>query len=496
MQLFILVLVVALFAHDALLDWCVHGGGLSLVTALGLSASGVTLALWYATCCRRTLLRLNTVRAVKALRRLDLASTVYRYAVLGLYVLGLGLGTLPAMRQWVGDQVLLDEVLTLIPPLGLIVVSWWSYYPIDRRLREASLISHLDQGLPVGAVWSRRQYIISQLRHQVALTLVPLLTLAGWAEAVHAYGPRRWPVGTGDPRPLAMWIGAGVVFLFAPVMIRHLWDTVPLPAGELKDRLTGMCKQYRIGVRHLLLWRTFGGVVNAAVTGMVGPLRYILLTDALVEHLPGQRVEAVMAHELAHVLRHHVFWLMITAAAALGGSTVVWMILIGAAASVDSVWIYAGRPWGYAGMLATDPMALGFLVVTGTLASWILIFGWVSRRFERQADAFAVGHMARRQANGLAEANTTFIGTDSIAVVTGALQQVADLNHFPITRRSWRHGSIKWRQAYLRSLLGTRVDRLPIDRQVLTIKISCAGVIGLLGTIYGTCPHWLETLLP
>ena len=52
-----------------------------------------------------------------------------------------------------------------------------------------------------------------------------------------------------------------------------------------------------------------------------------------------------------------------------------------------------------------------------------------------------------------------------------ALQHVADLNHILIEKHSWRHGSIAWRQRYLRSLVGRSVGQLPIDRQMRWINV-------------------------
>ena len=47
-------------------------------------------------------------------------------------------------------------------------------------------------------------------------------------------------------------------------------------------------------------------------------------------------------------------------------------------------------------------------------------------------------------------------------------------------RRSWRHGSIAWRQAYLLTLIGRPLDALPIDRLIRRTKVAVA-VILLLG---------------
>ena len=101
-------------------------------------------------------------------------------------------------------------------------------------------------------------------------------------------------------------------------------------------------------------------------------------------------------------------------------------------------------------------------------------FGWVSRRFERQADAFAVRHMAEGE----------HVDADAVGVMTRALERVATLNHVPVARRSWRHGSIAWRQDYLHSLVGTSVDVSPIDRTVTRIKAAALAALTLLSVTH------------
>ncbi len=235
---------------------------------------------------------------------------------IALFGIDLVAGALVAVRHVIGNLVLVDELIVMLPTLAMLIWAWWAYYPIERRIREAAIIGRLDRGLPVYTIWTRSQFLLSQIRHQMALILAPALLLLGWIEIVQYYARSYLPAIDADPRPWMLFGGSIGVFLAAPLAMRYLWDTVPLPDGEMRQRLVAMCHRHHVGVRELLLWRTFGGVINAAVMGLIAPLRYIMLSDALLEMLSRDRVEAVMAHELAHVRRHHMFWLL---AAALGG---------------------------------------------------------------------------------------------------------------------------------------------------------------------------------
>ncbi|MFW6033356.1 MAG: M48 family metallopeptidase, partial [Phycisphaeraceae bacterium] len=373
---------------------------------------------------------------------------------------------------------LLDELLMIAPTIGLLIFGWWSYYPIDRRIREASLIGRVDAGLPVYPIWTRGQYLLAQVRHQLALILAPLLAILAWQEVVMRM-PADW-FGRPDYRWLAMIGGALVVFLAAPLIIRFLWDTVPLPPGELRRRLEAMCRRHRVGVRQLLVWRTFGGMINAAVMGLIAPLRYILLTDALLEMVPRPQVEAVMAHELAHVRKHHMFWLAAAAIGSLGTLEITFGTLFMSLTPDPAIHPAMVRAAGPPTWLLS-PHATLVATVAAAGVSWILVFGYVSRRFERQADAFAVRHLATEREDPARDAEGRIL-VDALSAHTmaGALQTVADLNHIPTTRRSWRHGSIRWRQQYLMSLVGRPVDELPIDRRVRHIKFAAGLAIAAI----------------
>jgi Zn-dependent protease with chaperone function len=280
---------------------------------------------------------------------------------------------------------------------------------------------------------------------------------------------------------VAPWLqlpGVLLIFLFTPLIISRIWDTCALPPGELRDMLTAMCRRHHVRVRELLLWRTFGGMINAAVMGFIAPLRFILLTDALLDMLSLKQIEAVMAHELAHVRRQHMFWLLLV----VGVTSVIlqtsclllaYMIIPRISQSADTI-VLAGIDLTW----LIDPQTITYIAIAITLVGWLLVFGWVSRRFERQADTFAVQHLTQGDT----------VDAQSAQTMIDALQQVAVLNHIPTTKRSWRHGSIAWRQQYLNTLVGLALDKLSINRTVLIIKIVAVTglslILGLMAASY------------
>ena len=58
-------------------------------------------------------------------------------------------------------------------------------------------------------------------------------------------------------------------------------------------------------------------------------------------------------------------------------------------------------------------------------------------------------------------------------------------------RKSWRHGSIVWRAAYLRTLIGTPIGRCDIDRTIRRIRF--AGAAALAASVLITL--WLDGML-
>jgi len=112
------------------------------------------------------------------------------------------------------------------------------------------------------------------------------------------------------------------------------------------------------------------------------------------------------------------------------------------------------------------------LIGTGltTVALGLLAFGFASRRFERQADTYAIQLLSRR-------ARSETVTSESIDSMAGALGSVALLNHVPRERSSWRHGSIAWRQDYLRRLHGLDHRRLAIDTFVSALRWGAIAVV-------------------
>ena len=439
----------------------------------------------YTGTCKQTLRKLGTKAGPRWVRRADQLTGLMPLLLLTLYAGDLTVGTLRWVRVPLQHTVLIDELVVMLPTLATLVIAWFVYYPIDRRLRESGLLSRVDKGLAIYPMPTRGQYLLAQLRHQVALLFVPLAIISAWSEGVALMGPDFRGVLTQNQAMLLAPAGALGVFLFAPLIIRYLWDTAPLPEGEIRQSMSDLCKQHKVKVRELLLWRTYGVLINAAVMGMIGPLRFILLSDALLDQLSRDEVEAVMAHEIAHVKKHHMFWMLLVLIGSLGLGEQLVQFALGA---IDQAAARNG-PWQVAGLdvqaVLRDEQSQIALIAVVSFAFALLVFGWVSRRIERQADVFAARHMAMSSESPTRDGTGRIVFDDAAChAMIRALQRVATLNHIPTKRKSWRHGSIRWRQDHLRSIVGTPIHETEIDRVLFRIKAAAVAAALLLGVLY------------
>ncbi len=495
----VIALLAAVVLHgglpDALRAGPGSGSGALWIALAVLGFMGALAAVQHIliTAASRVLDRTGDWRAVALAERTLVGARIG--AVLVHVVAVLVLGWAGAVRAVMGDLVVLDEAVIIAPALAVFVLGWWSFYPIEKRLRDATLIRSLDAGEPVYPHPSRGAWVLGNVRHQLMLSLGPLLLIGAWSEglervlrllATTSLAPRLESAGLISSTPgvdapataLVRLAGVVIVFALSPLLLRRVWDTVRLGPGPLRERLETMCARAGVRVRDVLVWRTHGVIVNAAVMGIAGPLRYILLTDALIDRLPTRQVEAVMAHEVGHARLAHVPWLVMSLLAAIGGVSAAGIVALmgietlmrssGVPAATLNLPLYAG----YAGV-----QVLGLVI-------GLLVLGVVSRRFEWQADAYAAKRLSAPDSSPapIPEDGVERVTAEAADAMTGALDSVARLNHIPRARWTWRHGSIAERQRRLRALVGVPVDRVPIDRTVRRIKwLAGVGMILVVG---------------
>jgi STE24 endopeptidase len=183
------------------------------------------------------------------------------------------------------------------------------------------------------------------------------------------------------------WMGFNLLILMIyPSFIAPLFNKFsPLADDALAARIDALLA--RCGFRSQGLYVMDGSKRsshgNAYFTGF-GAAKRIVLFDTLLTRLAPTEVEAVLAHELGHYKRHHV-WKRVA-------------LLFGV--SLAMLWVLGrviAEPWFYAGLnvqLQSTAMALVLFFLTVPVFTFFLqpLTSLYSRTHEFEADAYAASH--------------------------------------------------------------------------------------------------------
>lgn len=373
----------------------------------------------------------------------------------------------PGQPEWV-PLSLAPLLVGVMPALLTWAGLWWAQWPAERMWREQSLLDQLENDLPVHAPPTRGQFVRSQVRQQLLFLLLPVLMILALRDAMLVTAwVAKFNIGRlGDFENWVLLPSGAIVYLFAPSLLRRVLHTRPLEDSPLRRRLEAICRRMGLKYREILLWQTDYAMGNAAVMGLFPRVRYILLSDLLVESMTDEQIEAVFAHELGHVVHRHMAWYV-----AFFGMIVLAAVGVEFYVQQALVHLNVAR-WVNAAVLQMG------LSLAGMMTAIIVVFGYLSRRFERQADVFAARMM---QSDWSPQAS--HVGERGAGLFAGALRRVAAINNIPEERRSWCHGSIGKRARYVLELsadpsLTGQFDRL-MSRLYLTLvtALLASGVI-------------------
>jgi STE24 endopeptidase len=259
---------------------------------------------------------------------------------------------------------ILQSVLTL--PLA-----WYSGYIVEHRFG----LSNQSPG----------QWILERLKGLAVASPFAAGVFCILYYCLGKFGGLWWlPVG------IALTLISVVLVRVAPVLIMPLfYRFTPLHDGRLKERILRLCERAGVNVQGIFSFNLSKTTrkANAAFTG-IGKSRRIILGDTLVREFSEDEIETVFAHELGHYRFGHIRT----------------GILIGTASTFAGLY-FAARLYDLSASALhfSAPTELGALPL---LAIWLSVFGiltsplgnMISRRHERQADAYAVRTTGKREA--------------------------------------------------------------------------------------------------
>ncbi len=360
------------------------------------------------------------------------------------------LGTGPAYLAWA----------------GLVAAEW----PVIRRQHEQTWLFHLDTGHdnakppPTPLAWWTRQ-----LRMRLGVALAPVLVFWISRDLLHVATAAAGSGGTIGFDALLTMAAMGVTLAFAPLLLIRMLPTRPM-AAEYAD-LQRLAEQAGVSRKSLRIWEAGDGVANALAVGILPRLRFVLMSDTLLMSLPPEGRAAVLLHELGHIRHRHVAWFVLYFAA---------MFAL-AAGPGDSVWQ----------RIAPDHKAELLAYVSTAAAVVVLVVGFVflSRLFERQADAFA-GRLTQRQITG-----DDAVGPEGATIFVHSLEAAMRLNGTPSYTRPrpaklgmlpawlWQqrggllHGGTATRARNLAALAVDPSRTAAFDRRVVLVKTFIAIIL-------------------
>jgi len=413
-------------------------------------------------CVAGALTRIHTAMGMRALGRWDERSRSWRRrhsllsAVAQCWLIA-GLGALIALGygRWVMEDLALEEVallgkaLVLAPFFAAVLLTWLLDYPFYRAARARVVAQEAEAGGAMRPPWTLGQYLGYNTRHHLLFIAVPVGLIVLLSDVLQFHVAPLLPQAGGEYILLALMVAtAAGVFLVAPMLIVRIWRTAPLPAGPLRRELEDACRQMDLGCREILVWRSGGTITNAGVMGLIAPVRYVLLSDALLDQMDPAHVKAIFAHEAGHILSRHILYAALFAVSS--------VLLCGAAGE----FLMRGLDWS----LWTGQTTILALLA----ATWAVGFGWLSRRFERQSDVIAAWASGERRPGDPPD----LVTQEGAAVFSRALERVGELNGIPARQRNWRHGSIAHRVSYVLWLASTGGTTGGIGRTVRRIKLG------------------------
>jgi STE24 endopeptidase len=245
---------------------------------------------------------------------------------------------------------------------------------------------------------SRQSFRGWMFDHLKGLGIGALLGL-GAAEILYAllrHYPDRW------------WIYASAAFVAAFVVLANLAPVLILPLffkfrpvenNELRRRVDRLARRTGKQVRGIFEWSLGDKTrkANAAVVGW-GNTRRVIVSDTLLNNFDPEEIEVIMAHELCHHVKAHIWW----------GMALQTVVTFASFFAIHHVLRDFTPQFRSLGDVANFPI-VALTIVAVSLLVLPLVNGF-SRSLERAADRYAID-----------------VTGDSLAFVS-SMEKLADLN--------------------------------------------------------------------
>jgi Zn-dependent protease with chaperone function len=396
-------------------------------TFLGFAALAVFFALYVQTRFQRLMKRLGSHSPARMDHYFTQLTTRCSILALVLFTIDIWWLHLPAYLRffsWLQRIPTFVSLLFLMLFMLYLVVIWVFSYKAHKAIYRTDI--------------SHGNYVYSNISFSVPI-LIPWVLLFGITDIILML-PFEMPKQILDNRmgQIAYFLVFLVVAaLFAPILVQWLWRCSPMKAGPDRNRIEALCRKAGVRYADIVYWPIFGGrMITAAVMGLIGRFRYILVTDALLKLLRSEEVDQVIAHEIGHVKHKHLLLYLLFFAG--------FILIFYAAYPISTFLLFFEGPILQAvKYFDLNPFNLLYtleavVMIAAIIIYFRFIFGYFMRNFERQADVFVFELFPTAQ-----PLISTF---DKIVISSGQ----------PADKPNWHHFSIKERMDYLQ-----RCERFP-----------------------------------
>ena len=379
------------------------------------------------------------------------SSALNRHSILAIgfftcSIYGLNLTAFTAKLPFVSRFPTIEGLLCLSLFILYMVIVWiCAWFPYDKLYRNRVSLS---------------AYVSSQISFSIPV-LLPWLLISCVSDILQALpfeSPKKL-MATSIGQILFFFFYLSVIALAGPAMIQKFWRCRPLEPGPVRQRIENLSWRAGFTFANIVYWPVLGGrMITAGVMGLIKPFRYLLITEALLEFLSPEEVDAVVAHEIGHVHKKHLqFYLFFFAGYMLISYTLFDVILI-AILYIPQLYPLMELMQGRQTTATSAFFSLG--AVVSFLIYFRYIFGYFMRNFERQADAFV------------------FTLFDSSLPLITTLKKIAMTSGQPASKPNWHHYSILERINFLQKC---EVDRSWITRHDRKIRWGIAiYLVGIL----------------
>jgi len=186
------------------------------------------------------------------------------------------------------------------------------------------------------------------------------------------------------------WIYASLAFIafvivmanLAPVLLLPLFFKFkPVDSPDLESRVNRLARQTGKHVCGVFEWSLGEKTrkANAAVVGW-GNTRRIIVSDTLLKNFSGEEIEVIMAHELCHHVKNHIWY----------GIALQSLLTVGAFYAAHLVMPPLSQSFGLNGIADVANFPLLALVMTILSLLVLPVVNYFSRRLETAADLYAL----------------------------------------------------------------------------------------------------------